>query len=173
MNARTLLAAAVALAIIPLTSCQQTRTDDFAADPNFDSSAYEDFANVTPLPQRDSSISFYGPGSERLDKSMFGPVYFDYDSYAIKPTEGAKLEQMATRLRSNRKRLIIAGHTDASGTSEYNRALGERRAQAVRSTLLAMGVASNRMQTVSFGEDAPAQPGNASANRRAEFGAYD
>jgi len=173
MNARTLVTAAAAVVLIPLISCQQTRNDEFAADPNFDSSAYDDFANVTPLPQRDSSISFYGPGSERLDKSMFGPVYFDYDSYAITQSEGAKLEQMANRLRSNQKRLIIAGHTDASGTSEYNRALGERRAQAVRSTLVAMGVASNRMQTVSFGEDAPAQPGNPGANRRAEFGAYD
>lgn len=173
MNAYRILVSIAALAITALSSCQQTKNDEFGADPNFDSDAYQDFANVTPLPQRNESISFYGPGSERLDKSMFGPVYFTYDSFSISAAEGAKLEQMAAKLRSNRKYLIIAGHTDAAGTSEYNRALGERRAQSVRSTLLAMGVAANRMQTVSFGEDSPAQPGNANANRRAEFGAYD
>ncbi len=166
------LFAVAIIAPLLVASCQQTK-DDFAADPNFNSTSYDDFANVEPLPQRNESVSFYGPGSERLDKSMFQPVYFDYDSYAIRQSEGAKVENMAAKLRTNRKNMIIAGHTDAAGTSEYNRVLGERRAQSVRSTLIAMGVQAAKLQTVSFGEDAPAQPGNDSANRRAEFGVYD
>lgn len=171
MKSIRLLAVAV-LAPLLVASCQQTK-DDFATDPNFNSSAYDDFANVQPLPQRNESVSFYGPGSERLDKSMFQPVYFDFDSYAIRQSEGPKVEGMAAKLRSNGKSMIIAGHTDAAGTSEYNRVLGERRAQSVRSTLIAMGVQAGKLQTVSFGEDAPAQPGNDNANRRAEFGVYD
>ena len=167
---RTLSLALIAPWII--ASCQNTG-NDFDTDPNFNGNAYDDFANVQPLPQRNDGISFYGPGSERLDKSMFQPVYFDYDSYAIRMSEGPKVESMAAKLRSNGKNMIIAGHTDASGTSEYNRVLGERRAQSVRSTLIAMGVSPSKLQTVSFGEDAPAQPGNDSANRRAEFGVYD
>lgn len=171
MKSIRLLAVAV-LAPLLVASCQQTK-NDFASDPNFNSSAYDDFANVQPLPQRNESVSFYGQGSERLDKSMFQPVYFDFDSYAIRPSEGARVQDMAAKLRSNRKNMIIAGHTDAVGTSEYNRVLGERRAQSVRSTLIAMGVQAGKLQTVSFGEDAPAEPGNHNANRRAEFGVYD
>lgn len=171
MKSIRLLAAAL-IAPLLVASCQQTK-DDFAYDPNFNSSSYDDFANVEPLPVRNESVSFYGPGSERLDKSMFQPVYFDFDSYAIRPSEASKVETMAAKLRANRKNMIIAGHTDAAGTSEYNRVLGERRAQSVRSTLIAMGVQGGRLQTVSFGEDAPAEPGNNNANRRAEFGVYD
>ena len=171
MNIFRLLPIAL-LAPLLFASCQQTK-DDFATDPNFNSAAYDDFANVAPLPQRNESVSFFGPGSERLDKSMFRPVYFDYDSYSIRPSEGPKVESMAAKLRQNGKSMLIAGHTDAAGTSEYNRVLGERRAQSVRSTLIAMGVSPRKLQTVSFGEEVPAQPGSANANRRAEFGVYD
>jgi peptidoglycan-associated lipoprotein len=72
------------------------------------------------------------------------------------------------------KDIIIAGFTDERGTEEYNRGLGERRAQAVRDALIGMGVNGARLQTVSFGEDMPADPGSGeeawAKNRRAEFG---
>ena len=70
--------------------------------------------------------------------------------------------------------MIVAGFCDERGTAEYNRALGEKRAGAVREALIADGVDPNRVQTVSFGAEMPVDPGsNESAwakNRRAEFG---
>jgi peptidoglycan-associated lipoprotein len=70
--------------------------------------------------------------------------------------------------------LIIAGFTDERGTEEYNRGLGERRALAVREALISQGISGGRIQTVSFGEEMPANPGSGeaawAANRRAEFG---
>ena len=72
------------------------------------------------------------------------------------------------------KQLIIAGFTDERGTAEYNRGLGERRAQAVRSYLLQQGADESRIQTTSFGSEMPAATGHDEAawaqNRRAEFG---
>jgi peptidoglycan-associated lipoprotein len=77
-------------------------------------------------------------------------------------------------MKSMNQTLIIAGFTDERGTEEYNRGLGEKRAQAVRDALIAKGVSGGRIQTVSFGEEMPADPGNSEAacakNRRAEFG---
>ena len=69
--------------------------------------------------------------------------------------------------------LLIEGHCDERGTEEYNRALGERRALSVREFLVTLGVAPDRVETVSFGEDRPADPGHSSAawdkNRRGEI----
>jgi peptidoglycan-associated lipoprotein len=77
-------------------------------------------------------------------------------------------------LKSGRNNVILAGFTDERGTLEYNRGLGERRAQATRDFLISLGVSSQRIQTVSFGQEMPADPGhNESAwakNRRAETG---
>ncbi|MEM7014961.1 MAG: OmpA family protein, partial [Verrucomicrobiota bacterium] len=90
--------------------------------------------------------------------------------------EMQKLQQVAQYMRSNPVNLIIAGHTDQVGTSEYNRNLGDRRATAVRSALAQQGVDPGRVHTVSYGEDMPAQGGGSesanAANRRAEFGFY-
>ena len=85
-----------------------------------------------------------------------------------------KVEQVATVMGSGDNTVIISGFTDDRGTDEYNRSLGEKRAQAVREALISMGVSGGRIQTVSFGEEMPADPGSGdsawSLNRRAEFG---
>ena len=74
----------------------------------------------------------------------------------------------------NSSEIIIAGFTDERGTAEYNRGLGERRAGSVRESLIAQGVDGNRIQTVSFGMEMPADSGHDEAawakNRRAEIG---
>ena len=109
------------------------------------------------------------------DRSQFAAqtVYFDYDSAKIKPSEHSKVDAIATALKGNSKKLIIEGHTDERGTAEYNRALGEKRAQAAREALVALGVAGDRLTTVSFGKDKPLEPLHSetawSKNRRAEF----
>jgi len=119
-----------------------------------------------------------GMGDERLEGEIasvkFEPVYFDYDSSQVKASERGKIEAVAAYLRSNAaKKLIIEGHCDERGSAEYNLALGERRALAVRSYLVGLGIEAARMQTSSFGEERPAVPGTGEAvwrlNRRAEF----
>jgi peptidoglycan-associated lipoprotein len=167
MNIR-LLPLLAALAAIILPACQQNKNGD-AFGPGFnnpDGGAF-DAGYGSALPQRDESVSFYGPG---VDRSMFPPVYFDFDRFDIRSDQYGVITQVADHLRRSRARLLIAGHTDASGTSEYNRALGERRAQAVRNALISQGANGGAIQTLSFGEDSPADAGNDAANRRAEFG---
>lgn len=108
---------------------------------------------------------------------MFTPVYFAYDSSQVSDSERAKVEEVASHLKQNTSvAVIIEGHCDERGSNEYNLALGERRALAVRAYLTGLGISADRIQTKSFGEEMPADPGHDetawSANRRAEFVIY-
>jgi peptidoglycan-associated lipoprotein len=110
---------------------------------------------------------------EGLVRGQFANIYFDYDSSRIRPGEISKLESVAVYMRSNPGNLLIEGHCDERGTAEYNRALGERRALAAREELVRMGVDPNRISTISYGKDRPADFGHDEAahakNRRCEF----
>ncbi len=101
-------------------------------------------------------------------------VYFDYDSFIIKPEFQATIEAHAQFLKSNsRAKISLEGHTDERGGREYNLALGQKRADAVRQSLSLLGVDASQIETVSFGEEKPAMQGADesafSKNRRAEF----
>ena len=101
-------------------------------------------------------------------------VYFNYDSFIIKPEFQSTIEAHAQFLKSNtRAKISLEGHTDERGGREYNLALGQKRADAVRQSLTLLGVATSQIETVSFGEEKPAMQGaDESAfakNRRAEF----
>jgi peptidoglycan-associated lipoprotein len=101
-------------------------------------------------------------------------VYFDFDKYDIRPTDAKTLDANAAWLKSNaRALLLIEGHCDERGTPEYNLALGERRAQAAMSYLVALGIQANRISIVSYGHQQPTcQERNESCwakNRRAHF----
>jgi peptidoglycan-associated lipoprotein len=101
-------------------------------------------------------------------------VYFDYDSFEVKPEAAAALEANARYLNANRTRRVgLEGHTDERGGREYNLALGQKRAEAVRRALSLLGVSEAQMEAVSFGEEKPAQTGlDESAfarNRRVEL----
>ncbi len=88
-------------------------------------------------------------------------IYFAYDSDVLVPSETANLDKIAAYLSKNTSLgLVIEGHCDSRGTDEYNRALGERRANAIRAYLAGRGVADARMKTVSFGKDKPAVDGS-------------
>lgn len=109
-------------------------------------------------------------GPANIDKI----VYFDYDSFIIKPEFQSTIEAHAQYLKSNtRAKISLEGHTDERGGREYNLALGQKRADAVRQSLTLLGVATSQIETVSFGEEKPAMQGaDESAfakNRRAEF----
>jgi peptidoglycan-associated lipoprotein len=124
----------------------------------------------TPLPER-SGGSFLSSG---VDRRKFAPVHFGYDSFVVSPAEQPKVAAVASAMKSGSETVIIAGFTDERGTPEYNRGLGERRAQAVRQVLMGKGVSGDRIQTVSFGAEMPIDPGSNDAawakNRRSEFG---
>jgi peptidoglycan-associated lipoprotein len=101
-------------------------------------------------------------------------IYFDYDRSELKPEARAVLTKKAAWLRENSGYSIkIEGHCDERGSTEYNLALGERRADAAAKFLSALGVSSSRISTVSMGEENPVDSrSNETAwakNRRDEF----
>lgn len=101
-------------------------------------------------------------------------VYFDFDSSEIRPEYAAVIASHARRLASNVTLTVrLEGHTDERGSREYNIALGERRAQAVRRALLLQGAGDNQVATVSYGEERPAADGMTeeawAQNRRVEI----
>ena len=101
-------------------------------------------------------------------------VYFDYDSYTIKPEFQSLIDGHARFLKANAQRSIsIEGHTDERGGREYNLALGQKRSEAVRRALTLLGVSDNQIEAVSFGKEKPAVQGTGedvwAQNRRAEL----
>ena len=101
-------------------------------------------------------------------------VHFDFDRYDIRPDAARTLEGNARVLRARGESpILIEGHCDERGTSEYNLALGERRAQAARNALVSHGVDTRRITVVSYGEDRPQCRDRNEAcwakNRRARF----
>ena len=113
----------------------------------------------------------------RVQDVNFSPVYFAFDSYALAPQELAKIDQVARHLQSNSSHvLVIEGHCDIRGSNEYNLALGENRALAVRTHLVNLGIGAERIQSRSYGSEKPAVAGSGEAvwrlNRRGEFALY-
>nr|WP_315490838.1 peptidoglycan-associated lipoprotein Pal [uncultured Rhodoferax sp.] len=101
-------------------------------------------------------------------------VYFDYDSYAIRPEFQALIETNAKLVKADKtKKIVVEGHTDERGGREYNLALGQKRAEAVRRAMGLLGVAESQLEAVSFGKEKPAVMGSTedamAKNRRAEI----
>lgn len=125
---------------------------------------------MQPLPEPGSHENWI-PDSDIFDAHI---VRFGFDSSAIGTSERSKVAAVAEHLKSNARTAVrIEGHCDARGTEEYNRSLGDRRALAIRDELLRLGIEAHRIDTISFGEDRPEDPGhNEEAwrrNRRGEF----
>jgi len=114
------------------------------------------------------------------DKDMAGPsgvgkvIYFDYDSFVVKPEFQSLVDQHARFLQANRGRsVVLEGNTDERGSREYNLALGQKRAEAVRRALTLVGASDSQIEAVSFGEEKPAVSGSTedayAQNRRVEL----
>jgi peptidoglycan-associated lipoprotein len=122
---------------------------------------------VAPVQIRSADTPGVGPaGVARV-------IYFDYDSFSIRPEFQSAIESHARFLTADKaRRIAIEGHTDERGGREYNLALGQKRSEAVRRALALLGVAEGQMEAVSLGEEKPAQTGSGeeafSRNRRAE-----
>jgi peptidoglycan-associated lipoprotein len=107
-------------------------------------------------------------------KFTYEDIYFDKGSYRLTPDTRELLQRKAQWLKKHPDvKVIVEGHTDEAGSKEYNLALGERRAGAVKSFLIGEGIASGRLIAVSYGNERPIDTGNAekarSKNRRVNF----
>jgi peptidoglycan-associated lipoprotein len=105
---------------------------------------------------------------------QFDAVLFAFDSASVDETERAKVEKIAELLKASPTAVVVCeGNCDERGSNEYNMSLGERRALAVRAYLMSLGVDGGRIQTKSFGEEKPKDPGQTEeayrVNRRVEF----
>lgn len=114
------------------------------------------------------------PPEEFVPTPRLADIYFDYDAYAIRAEDMPVLDENARWLQANPKTLVlIEGHSDERGTTEYNFGLGDRRAAAAISYLLARGVPASRMVAISYGEERPQCTESTEAcwarNRRAHF----
>ena len=116
--------------------------------------------------------------AEIVDKDQkavtFGAIYFEFDSFDLTEPSKQALEQVADYLKKNADASItIGGHTDEQGTSEYNLALGDKRANVAKDFLVRLGVEDRQVKTITFGEERPAASGGGATadaqNRRDEF----
>ena len=97
----------------------------------------------------------------------FEDVHFDFDRYSLRPEATRALDEAIATLQANPNLTIeIEGHTCNIGTAEYNLALGNRRATAVREYLVSRGVSGDRLNTVSYGEERPKYDNNREETRR-------
>ena len=169
MKTHRILLAALLTAVLP--ACKSHKNGNYGDQGGAYAGSDSDRVNGTPLAGRDEGVSFLDPS---VSKSRFRPVHFAFDSFNLAPEDAGEVKQVADFMQSGSNKVIVAGFCDERGTADYNRALGEKRAGAVREALISDGVDPGRIQTVSFGAEMPVDPSsNESAwakNRRAEFG---
>lgn len=115
-----------------------------------------------------------GIEGEVFESKLLKDIHFDFDKYDIGRKDEEILSENAAVLKQNPKMEIqIEGHCDEKGTPEYNLALGERRANAAKRYLVSLGISSNRISTISYGEERPLDPGHNeeawAKNRRAHI----
>lgn len=121
-----------------------------------------------------ASVDLSKSGQDMSMQSANRMVYFDYDSFAIRPEFQSVIEAHARFVKGDKiRKIAIEGHTDERGGREYNLALGQKRSEAVRKALALLGVSESQMEAVSFGKEKPAVLGSTEAamekNRRAEI----
>ena len=160
-----------AVALVGLGACSQgVKLDDKApvVDNTGTPSAGADPNRVTRVETETTNLD--AAARELAKKS----IYFDYDSYVVKDEFRPVVEANSKFLNTNRARkVIVQGNTDERGGSEYNLALGQKRAEAVRKQLALVGVPEAQIEAVSLGKEKPRATGHDEAawaeNRRADF----
>lgn len=186
---RTLALAAIALSAVTTTACKKKPVVVPAPTPVVTPPFNQDSADAANAAKRAAAEAAAKAAAEKAAaeaaaklaaavaaaKAEFAtPVYFDYDMSNIRDDQRATLEAKLPIFAANPDmRIRVAGHTDNRGSDEYNLALGQRRAAEVKQYLIARGIAADRIDVVSFGEERPAvAQDNEDAwgkNRRGEF----
>ena len=134
-------------------------------------------SSETKTPEGDGSSTDKGGAGSVLSEALAGlrTIYFDFDKYNLRDDAKRALESNAKILMANSKaRIVIEGHCDERGTTEYNLALGEKRASTARDYLIRLGVDASQISVISYGEERPVALGHDeeswAENRRGEFG---
>ncbi|MHA6909229.1 peptidoglycan-associated lipoprotein Pal [Ralstonia pseudosolanacearum] len=155
-KSQTMIKLAAIAALLALGACSSgVKLDDTSKNATGGAAAGADTRNVTPVDVSRDELT--DPNSPLAKRS----VYFDFDSYAVKPEYQGLLTQHARYLQShNQRKVLIQGNTDERGTSEYNLALGQKRAEAVRRALSSLGVPDSQMESVSLGKEKPQASGH-------------
>jgi peptidoglycan-associated lipoprotein len=165
INLPVVVAAAFLLAACSSASDDGASTDSDGTSTAPAASSGTNVAAATPTGAK--------PGTQLdLEINVGDRVLFGFDQSTLTSTARTQVERWADWLEVNpQNRLLIEGHADERGTREYNLALGERRANAAREYLVSLGIAPNRLRTISFGKERPAIPGSSenayAQNRRA------
>lgn len=160
--------ALVAVLLTGMTGCKGKKNT--AIDPNLtngNNSGGSETSSGNEMPEMNEAWLF-------SPATGLQAIYFDYDSYDLRTDALATLRDNADKIKNVPNSVIqIAGHCDERGTQEYNLALGEKRALAVRSHLMNLGVSGDRVVTITYGEEMPADASSNEAawakNRRCEF----
>jgi len=153
--------------VMLLAACSSTKLDDKAP--------VEDRTSSGVDPRSVGTVNASGdPLNDPQGVLAKRSVYFDLDSYTVKAEYQQVVENHAKYLKSNTgRKIIIQGNTDERGGAEYNLALGQKRAEAVRRSLSLLGVPESQMEAVSLGKEKPKATGSDEAawaeNRRADI----
>jgi peptidoglycan-associated lipoprotein len=173
-----------ALLVAALAGCKSTETQDAAPvedrAPTATAPAATGGATTSGAPT--GAVSGAPAGGPLSPAALKDPnnilskrnVYFDYDEFVVKDQYKPLIEAHAKYLQANRgARAIIQGNTDERGTREYNIALGQKRADAVKKMMVLLGASETQIETVSFGKEKPRREGHDEAawaeNRRADI----
>lgn len=176
-----LLAATALLAT--LAACSSVKLDDAAPVEDRNATAVTPLGNAGTAGQGAGSgvdsravtgVQVQQMGADGQPVGVARIIYFDYDSFVVKPEFQSVLETNARILNTNRQRRVqLEGHTDERGGREYNLALGQKRSEAIKRALGLLGVSDTQMEAVSFGEEKPAVQGSDESalarNRRVEI----
>jgi peptidoglycan-associated lipoprotein len=173
----------VATGLFLVTSCKTAQPKQETPNtqpPTFDSKPAEkvdETKGFEPNKANEGTFSDENAGG-KLDKlnaqGILKPIHFDFDAAELRPDALQTLNDDAARIRENAPFGVrVEGHCDERGTSEYNLALGDRRARAARDYLVSLGIPAGRLRTISYGKERPVDPGHSedawAKNRRAEF----
>jgi peptidoglycan-associated lipoprotein len=189
MNRKLMIWMVVPLVLVAASGCRkkppQTPADDLPVEtttvetptpppatdiPDTTDQAANDEQEIDPLSSQDLQVV----NQELARRGFSADIYFDYDESGLSDDARNKLARNAELLRAQPQFLVtIEGHADERGTNEYNLALGERRANAVRSYLGSLGIGGDRLRTLAYGEERPVCTESAescwSQNRRAHL----
>lgn len=153
---------AALIAAVGTVGCSTTPKEQSPqATANIYSNSPRPAREAATAPAETTTPSYAGPWEDPSSPLHNRIIYFDYDNAEIKPEYLVLLRTHAGYLGSHAgTRVTLEGHTDERGTREYNLALGDRRAEAVRRLMLAEGVPPNQLNTLSYGEERPADQGH-------------
>jgi peptidoglycan-associated lipoprotein len=163
----TFWAAAAVVLVLGVSACSK-KTAGTTANPNPTTTDNEQ--NTSPPENPEPTTT----PTDQVHDASINDVFFAYDDHSLSAEARSTLSGNASYLKEmSAVRVTIEGHCDERGTTEYNLALGQRRADAARNYLVDLGIDGSRMSTISYGEERPFEPGHDETayaqNRRAHF----